>query len=80
MAEQHAEHVSEAVRAWVDEIERRPAARQRAVARGLTRRRLGTAAGAYRAAGRWQCAGQMDVWQCIAAVEDGEGEAAGGER
>jgi len=29
------------------------------------------AAGSWRAEGRAQCAGQMDVWECIQGAEDG---------
>ena len=52
--------------AWCDGVERRAAGAEHAVARGLGRRRVGTAAGAYRAEGRVQCAGQMDIWACLA--------------
>ena len=52
--------------AWCAGVERRAAGAEHAVARGIGRRRPSTATGAYRAEGRVQCAGQMDIWACLA--------------
>lgn len=64
---------------WCAGVEERAAGRAHAISRG-GRRVSGVASGSYHCEGRRQCAGQMDVWECIAAVEVGEGDAAGGGR
>ncbi len=64
-----------AMRAWCAGIERRAAGTEHAIARGISRRRPGTAPGAYRAEGRVQCAEQMDIWACVAeATAEAENE------
>lgn len=51
------------------EVESRVAGRKHQVKRGVSRGPKAIAPGAWRCEGQWQCADQMDLWECLDEVE-----------
>jgi len=66
------EDVSHALQAWREAVEARAAGLQRRIQRGT--KSSTRAPGAWRAEGRDQCAGQLDIWQCIEAARADRGQ------
>jgi hypothetical protein len=64
------------IQEWRADVEHRAAGREHQVKRG-TKPRNGIAPGTWCAEGRDQCAGQMDIWACIAAAEADKAGSAG---
>lgn len=59
----------DALEKHLGEVEDRAKGRAHAVKRGPQSRPSPAASGSWRAEGRTQCAGQMDVWECIQEVQ-----------
>lgn len=58
--------------ALATEITLRDKGAKHQVKRGSRHAKQRASSSAWRCEGRWQCAGQMDIWQCIEETERGE--------